>query len=240
MNFLDMMAIVESTKTVTETTKVISVAELQEALQFDAIEYFAKADADGEQRQFNKAIARQLRGCAFVDSGMDFLAPAALMQIIGGAVSKIQAARQSEQDDSEAVQTLEYLLNFVSALAASVTRNGFYLHRRAEASDEPLDKRGLRSDYAGYSGLVRIEPESVIDACDALVNGYIKIHGNLSALCSAWFRSNRPFNCGGYRDGEQFVNFLSLNEAWVHFRSNVTEFVKVSGAEAAARLARFA
>lgn len=240
MNFLDMMAIVESTKSVTETTKVISVAELQEALQFDAIEYFSKADADGEQRQFNKAIARQLRGCAFVDSGMDFLVPQPLMALVSGAVSKIQSARQSETDDSEAVQTLEYLLNFISALVASATRNGFYLHRRAEASDEPLDKRSLRSDYAGYSGLVRIEPESVIDACDALVNGYLKIHGNLSVLCSSWFRTNRPFNCGGYRDGEVFVNFLSLNEAWVHFRSNVSEFVKVSGAEAAARLVKFA
>lgn len=240
MNFLEMMAVVESTKHTTETTKVVSVAELQEALQFDAIEFFAKADADGEQRAFNKAVSAQLRGCQFVDSGMDFLAPAALMQIIGGAVSKIQSARQSEADDSEAVQTLEYLLNFVSALVASVTRNGFYLHRRAEASDEPLDKRSLRSDYAGYSGLVRIEPESVIDACDALVDGYLKIHGNLSALCSAWFRTNRPFNCGGYREGEAFVNFLSREEAWAHFRSNVSEFVKVSGAEAAARLAKFA
>lgn len=240
MNFLDMMAIVESTKTVTETTKVISVSELQEALQYDAIEFFSKADADGEQRQFNKAVASQLRGCAFVDSGMDFLVPQPLMALVSGAVSRIQSARQAEADDSEAVQTLEYLLNFISALVASVTRNGFYLHRRAEASDEPLDKRGLRSDYAGYSGLVRIEPESVIDACDALVNGYLKIHGNLSVLCSAWFRTNRPFNCGGYREGDTFVNFLSREEAWARLRSNVSEFVKVSGAEAAARLVKFA
>ena len=237
MNFLDMMKVVESTKTVTESdTKIVSVAELQEALQFDAIEYFAKTNSDSEQRQFNKAIARQIRGCAFVESGMDFLAPAALMQIIGGAVSKIQTARQSEQDDSEAVQTLEYLLNFVSALSASITRNGFFLHRRAEANE---DKRGMHSDYPGYSGIVRIEPELVIDACDALIDGYMMIHGNLSTLCSAWFRTNRPFNCGGCRDGNEFINFLSREEAWAHFRSNVTGFIKVSGAEAAARLVKF-
>ena len=233
MNFLDMMKVVESTKTVTETTKVMSVEELQEALQFDAIEYFAKAEAATEQRNFNKQIARQLRGCAIADSGMNFLAPAALMQIIGGAVYRVQSARQSEQSDSEAVQTLEYLLNFISALSASIVRNGFFLHRRAEANEDYPVSQG----YPGYSGLVIIEPESVIDACDEVVNGYLKIHGTLSSLCSSWFRTNRPFNCGGYKNGNEFVNFLSREEAWAYLRSNTSGFVKISGTEAAARLA---
>lgn len=242
-SFSDMIAAANSATASKPVVSKLDVPTLQIGLQFDALSYIAKGESSSDQRAFNSEVA----GCifnkgdiAFVDSDSDNKVPTAFMSVLGAAVQRVSAARQAEEGESEAIQALEYLLNFTSALCASVTRGAYFMHRSALQAEEAGADRAysIRSEYNGFAGQLKAEPADIQSAAEGLVDELLKVHGSLSKMCSPWFQQNRVFNCGGYSQDGKFVNFLSVAEAWKHFEDSRPAFVKLAGADAARRLVK--
>lgn len=242
-SFSDMIAAANSATASKPVVSKLDVPTIQQGLTFDALAYIAKGESSSDQRAFNSEVANAIfnKGdVVFCDTDGDNKIPAAFMQMLGAAVQRVGAARQSEEGESEAVQALEYLLNFTSALCASVTRGAYFMHRAALTAEEAGADRAyaIRSEYNGFSGQLKAEPADVQAAAEGLVDELLKVHGSLSKMCSPWFQTNRVFNCGGYSQDGKFVNFLSVAEAWKHFEDSRPAFVKLAGSEAAKRLVK--
>ena len=242
-SFSDMIAAANSATASKPVVAELDIPTIQIGLQFDALSYIAKGESSSDQRAFNSEVASCIfnKGdVSFTDTDGDNKVPARFMEMLGLAVQRLGAARQSEEGEQEAQQALEYLLNFTSALCASVTRGAYFMHRAAVSAEEAGADRAyaIRSEYNGFSGQLKAEPADIQAAAEGLVDELLKVHGSLSKMCSAWFQNNRIFNCGGYSQDGRFVNFLSVAEAWKHFEASRPAFVKLAGADAAKRLVK--
>ena len=242
-SFSDMINVANSARADKPVVAELTVPVIQQGLIFDALGYIAKGESSSDQRAFNSEVASAIfaKGdVTFVDSDSDNKIPTAFMQMLGSAVQRVGAARQAEEGESEAIQALEYLLNFTSALCASVTRGAYFMHRAALVAEEAGADRAyaVRSEYNGFAGQLKGEPRDIQSAAESLIDELLRVHGSLSKLCSPWFQANRLFNCGGYSQDGKFVNFLSVSEAWKHFEDSRPSFVKMSGADAARRLVK--
>ena len=233
-----------------QATRLLTASELQQGLYLEALQYMGKKlPANLQEKQqlvFNQAIAAACVDTNFVLSESGTAFPQSVLTLLGGAVQRLNAARQVDDKDAmlAANQELESFLNFLTSVAASIARSSFYMHRRAEeveakaiAADGKLLPLDLRTEYAGFAGSVFAEPDAVRDAAEAVVEDLLKLHGSCSKLASAWFQSNRVFNCGGFYQDEAFVNFLSVNEVWLHMQTelnrNITSRVPAKDAAAA-------
>ena len=234
-----------------QATRLLTASELQQGLYLEALQYMGKKlkaeQSDKQQLVFNQAIAAAAVDTNFVpsDSGTQF--PQSVLTLLGGAVTRLNAARQVDDKDAvvAANQGLESFLNFLTSVAANIARSSFYMHRRAEeveakaiGADGKLMPLDLRTEYAGFAGNVFAEPDAVRDAAEAIVDDLLKLHGSVSKLASSWFQNNRVFNCGGFYQDEAFVNFLSVGEVWLHMQTELNRNItaRVPAREAAAAL----
>ena len=250
MNFQDFTSILSATP-IAQATRLLTAAELQEGLYLEALQYMGKKLPanllEKPQLVFNQAIAAACQDTAFTPSNSGTAFPQSVLTLLGGAVTRLNAARQVDDKDAvvAANQGLESFLNFLTSLAGSIARSSFYIHRRAEEVEakaidgsgalRPLD---LRTEYNGFAGNVFAEPDAVRDAAEAVVEDLLKLHGSCSKLASSWFQSNRVFNCGGFYQDEAFVNFLSVGEVWLHMQSELNRNIqaRVPAKDAAAAL----
>lgn len=233
-----------------QATRLLTPAELQEGLYLEALQYMGKKlraeQQDKQQLVFNQAIAATAVDTNFVPSSSGTAFPQSILTLLGGAVTRLNAARQVDDKDAvvAANQGLESFLNFLTSVASNIARSSFYMHRRAcevEAkaigADGKLMPLELRTEYAGFAGSVFAEPDAVRDAAEAIVDDLLKLHGSCSKLASSWFQQNRIFNCGGFYQDETFVNFLSVGEVWLHMQAelnrNITARVPAKDAAAA-------
>ena len=234
-----------------QATRLLTASELQQGLYLEALQYMGKKlPANLQEKQqlvFNQAIASACVDTNFVPSSSGTQFPQSILTLLGGAVQRLNAARQVDDKDAvvAANQGLESFLNFLTSVAASIARSSFYMHRRAEeveakaiGTDGKLLPLDLRTEYAGFAGSVFAEPDAVRDAAEAIVDDLLKLHGSCSKLASSWFQNNRVFNCGGFYQDETFVNFLSVGEVWLHMQAELNRNIqaRVPAKDAAAAL----
>lgn len=249
MNFIEFTTLVQSAPEA-QATRLLTDAELQEGLYLEALQYMGKRLPKELQEKpqlvFNQAIASACADTKFT-MATHALFPQSVLTLLGGAVQRLNTARQVDDKDAAvaANQGLESFLNFLTSLAGSIARSSFYIHRRAEEIEaKNIDGNGklmpldLRTEYNGFAGNVFVEPDAVRTQSEAIVLDLLTLHGQVSKLASSWFQKNRLFNCGGFYQDEAFVNFLSVNECWLHMQAELNRNIaaRVSPQDAAAAL----